>query len=91
MSSVFGRGGLIEKTNQRLNKHVHKQGYDEFYTIRNSIMGGTRYSNEELAEEYIRLFKNSLTIVLVMRLSLDPFSILLLEPEIDCRCPDLEE
>ena len=91
MGPIFGEEGWIERTNGRLNKHVHKQGYDEFYVIRNNPLSPWRYDDRALAEEFVGLFRDTLGIVAVMRLIIDPFPVLLMDPEIDSRCPELEE
>ena len=91
MELVFGDDGLIKRTNRDLNKHVHKQGYDEFYVMRNHPLDHVKYDDQKFIDEFIRLFKDTVMIVAVMRLLIDPFPILLLDPEINSRCPELEE
>ena len=80
MGSVFGDDGLINRTNRDLNKHVHKQGYDEFYVMRNHSLYHIEYDDQEFIDEFVKLFKDTVTIVAVMRLLIDPFPILLLDP-----------
>ena len=91
MESVFGKEGWIERTNGRLNKHVHKQGYDEFYIVRNNPLHPRENGDRALSEEFVGLFRDTLGVVAVMRLIIDPFPVLLMDPEIDSRCPELEE
>ena len=91
MDHVFGKDKLIEMTNNSLNKHVHKQGFDEFYVIRNNLLFSPRYDVGNLTNEFVRLFKDTVRITALMRLTIDPFPVLLLDPEINFRCPELEE
>lgn len=91
LESILGKNGLVEITNNDLNKHVHKQGFGEFITIRNNPFSSMKYDDNELVEDFTRLFKNTLKIVATMRLVIDPFPMLLLDPEINSRCPELDE
>ena len=64
-----------------LNKYVHKQGFQNFYIIRNHPI----HSNEP-QDSFINTFEENLkkciSVVAVMRLSIDPFPILLMDKEI---------
>lgn len=91
MNHVFGKDELIDKTNNDLNKHVHKQGYDEFYVVRNNLLFSSDYDVRDLINEFVRLFKDAVRITALMRLVIDPYPVLLLDPEINFRCPELEE
>lgn len=76
----------INNTCIKLNKFVHKTGFDNFYGIRNNY-------NENFHEKQLDEFENnlisSIRIVAIMRLVIDPFPLLLADGEIYYRSPNI--
>ncbi len=72
----------LSKHSKQLNKIVHKQGLKYFYLSRNHPMN----KKEELTNFYLSEFKTYIEIcigsVAIMRLAIDPYPILLMDPEI---------
>lgn len=71
---------LLSST-ERLNKTVHKQGYDSFYCIRNHPLHRMKHSQEEFINSFIQDLHNAIGVVSVMGLAIDPFPVLLADPE----------
>lgn len=65
---------------QRLNKHVHKQGFNQFYVSRNHPL-----NQQKPRDHFIAAFESDLKecigVVAVMRLAADPFPILLMDSD----------
>ena len=78
-----------QKLSEKLNKYVHKQGFQNYYVVREY------YFNNKPQDVFIQNFENNLKkcigVIAVMRLAIDPFPVLLLDDEILCRCPGLVE
>ena len=78
-----------QKLSEKLNKYVHKQGFQNYYVVRE------HYFNSKPQDRFIQNFENNLKkcigVIAVMRLAIDPFPVLLLDDEILCRCPGLLE
>lgn len=78
-----------QKLSEKLNKYVHKQGFQNYYVVRE------HYFNSKPQDRFIQNFENYLKkcigVIAVMRLAIDPFPVLLLDDEILCRCPGLVE
>lgn len=76
----------INNTCKKLNKIVHKVGFDNFYGIRK------RY-DEDFHKKQVVEFENnlisSIRIVAIMRLVIDPFPLLLADEEIYYRSPNI--
>ncbi len=91
MLDFFGNGknGFIFNTSNSLNEHIHKQGYSEFYVIRNHPIGEPKYDDGTLLKEYLTLFRKTVSIVAVMRLIMDPLPLILMDEEALYRYPDL--
>ena len=78
-----------QKLSEKLNKYVHKQGFQNYYVVREY------YFNSKPQDVFIQNFENYLKkcigVIAVMRLAVDPYPILLMDDEILCRCPGLVE
>lgn len=70
-----------------LNKYVHKQGIRHFYISRNHPMNGNR-SHDSFIRNFGYNLKQSIGVVAVMRLAIDPYPILLMDEEFLYRCFD---
>lgn len=68
---------------KKINKYVHKQGYKCFYTYLAFHMEQTK----TLTEEFEWFLNESITIVVVFRMILDPLPLLLLDDELCYRLP----
>lgn len=84
MPSFFKHAEEISKI---LNKYVHKQGMHNFYVSRNHPIFHVK-SQDIFIKNFNCLLKEVICIVAVMRLAIDPFPILLMDPEILYRCLD---
>ncbi|MGL6298404.1 MAG: hypothetical protein ACRC1M_04470 [Methanobacteriaceae archaeon] len=79
----------IQKINKKLNKFVHKQGIQHFYSANSlSYRRTEEYMNLRL-KEFEYFLKECICIVAIMRLALDPFPILLRDEEISFRVFDI--
>ena len=76
----------INDTCKKLNKFVHKTGFDNFYGIRNNY-------NDDFHKRQLKYFEDnlisSIRIVAIMRLVIDPFPLLLADEEIYYRSPNI--
>ena len=68
-----------------INKYVHKQGFEHFYVSRNHPMERNK-PQDGFVEQFEHYFKRTLGVVAVMRLAIDPFPILLMDPQVSKRC-----
>ena len=78
----------VNTLSQKLNKIVHKQGFQNFYLSRNHPINTLKYDKEEFKQEFIANLTKCIGVVAVMRLAIDPFPILLMDYEIYSRCFD---
>ena len=78
----------LERTKSRLNKHVHKQGFDKFYVSRNHITN-SRQPRDEFRNEFEEHLKTCIGAVAVFRLAIDPFPVMLHDEEVYYRTGDL--
>ena len=76
---------LISKLNKRANKYVHKQGHDSFYTKPYEVVSE---SARHVREDFTDYFKTTVKVCSIFRLAVDPFPILLNDPECEFRFPD---
>ncbi len=74
-----------KKLSQRLNKYVHKQGFQHFYVSRNHCINQNK-SQENFINNFEFYLKKCIGVVAVMRLAADPFPVLLMDNEILYRC-----
>ena len=76
----------INNTCNKLNKFVHKTGFDNFYGIRNKY-------DDDFHKRQLKDFEDnlisSIRIVAIMRLVIDPFPLLLADEEIYYRSPNI--
>jgi hypothetical protein len=68
----------IEETKQKLNKYVHKQGFDKFYVSRNNPLK----EQVSLVLDFEEFLAKSIGAVAVFRLAIDPFPLLLIDDAI---------
>jgi hypothetical protein len=84
MSNYFSKLKIVK---EKLNKYVHKQGFNTFYISRNSVL-----NNEEdivqLKNDFNKYIKICIGAIAVLRLAIDPFPILLMDKEIYSRTGD---
>ena len=76
---------LISKLNKRANKSIHKQGHDFFYTKPYEVVSE---SARHIREDFTDYFKTSVKVCSIFRLAVDPFPILLNDPECEFRFHD---
>ena len=76
---------LISKLNKRANKYIHKQGHDSFYTKPYEVVSD---SAKHIREDFTDYFKTTVKVCAIFRLAVDPFPILLSDPECEFRFPD---
>lgn len=78
----------LNLTKQKLNKYVHKQGFNTFYVTRNAA-SNKETNNNKLIQEFESHLKKCIGAIAVFRLSIDPFPILLNDENIYTRTGDL--
>ena len=76
---------LISKLNKRANKYIHKQGHESFYTKPYEMASE---SAKHIREDFDEYFKATVKVCAIFRLAVDPFPILLSDPECEYRFPD---
>ncbi len=78
----------IESVKNKVNKIVHKQGFDKFYTF---LFVDRRKDGvtEKLTNQYVECLEKIIAVIAVMRLIIDPFPILLADEEIYHRTGDI--
>lgn len=80
----------LELTKQKLNKYVHKQGFDKYYTYRNHPFNKNKENlNLRLLTDFESFVKQSIGAIAVFRLVIDPFPVLLADEDIYCRTGQL--
>lgn len=76
---------LISTLNKRANKYIHKQGHESFYTKPYEVVPE---SAKQIREDFTDYFTTTVKVCAVFRLAVDPFPILLNDPECEFRFPD---
>lgn len=76
---------LISKLNKRANKYIHKQGHESFYT---KPYEEVPESTKHIREDFTDYFTTAVKVCAIFRLAVDPFPILLSDPECEFRFPD---
>lgn len=76
---------LISKLNKRANKYIHKQGHESFYTKPYEVVPE---SAKHIREDFTDYFTTTVKVCAIIRLAVDPFPILLSDPECEYRFPD---
>lgn len=79
---------MLEITKKKLNKFVHKQGYQYFYVTRNHPLN-SKYNEKDYIKEFINYLKICIGAVAVFRLGIDPMPILLMDEDIYFRTEDM--
>lgn len=72
----------IEGIKKKLDKYVHKQGFDKFYVVRNNPFKTNNYSEEILSSDFELFLTKSISAIAVFRLAIDPLPILLIDEDI---------
>lgn len=78
----------IQDVKNKLNKYVHKQGFNTFYVSRNHPMNGNR-DNKVFLEDFNNYIRSCIGAIAVLRLAIDPFPVLLMDEDIYMRTDDL--
>ncbi len=89
MPSFFDR---IENVSNDLNKYVHKQGFDKLYLSSNhpiSLGANPEKIDKKRIEKFSYYLKECISIVAIMRLSIDPMPVLLLDDDIFDRTTEI--
>ena len=73
----------LEQAKKRMNKYIHKQGYDTFYNHK------SEEKVNELKADFISSIKMSISAIAVHRLVIDPLPILLMDEEIYQKSGDM--
>ena len=76
---------LISKLNKRANKYIHKQGHESFYTKPYEVVPE---SAKHIREDFTDYFTTTVKVCAIFRLAVDPFPLLLSDPECEYRFPD---
>ena len=76
---------LISKLNKRANKYIHKQSHESFYTKPYEVVPE---SAKHIREDFTDYFTTTVKVCAIFRLAVDPFPILLSNPECEFRFPD---
>lgn len=84
MPNFFSRAKYLSAA---LNKYVHKQGLRHFYISRNHYINQNK-SQDNFIKNFQYYLEQSIGVVAVMRLAIDPFPVLLMDDEILYRCFD---
>lgn len=79
----------LELTKKRLNKYVHKQGFDKYYVSRNNPFRKNNFDKEKLASDFEEMLKMAISTIAIFRLAVDPLPILLIDDIIANRIPDI--
>jgi len=85
MSGYFAE---LNVTKQKLNKYVHKQGFNTFYVSKNHPINQGK-DRVKFIQEYENYLKKCIGAIAVFRLTIDPFPVLLNDEEIYIRTGDL--
>ncbi len=75
----------INGLNAKANKFIHKQGYDSFYIVPHKMIAG---KVDRIGREFAEYFKAVVKVCAIFRLTVDPFPILIADPECLYRFPD---
>lgn len=84
MSDFFS---VINKTKRTLNKSVHKQGYEYFYVARNHPINGDKDYSIYI-KKFIEVLYICIGAVAILRLTIDPMPVLLMDDDIFYRTGD---
>ena len=80
-----GLEDLFPPLNSKANKYIHKQGFSSFYS---SPRAQGQERAKKIAEDFEAYFRRVLSVCAILRLTVDPFPILLEDPECAWRFPD---
>lgn len=82
MSDYFDE---LEQTKRKLNKYVHKQGFDTFYVSRTRKHFFNKTNQTDIIQEFEDFVEKCIGAITVFRLCIDPFPVLLMDEEIYTR------
>lgn len=71
----------IEEAKRKLNKYVHKQGFDKFYVSRSHPLNRNK-DQDKLNADFEKYLIKSMGAIAVFRLAIDPFPLLLADESI---------
>lgn len=71
----------VKLTKEKINKHVHKQGFDTFYVSRSHVFSKDT-DQEKTIEEFELCLNQCISALVIFRLCLDPLPVLLADNEI---------
>lgn len=80
-----GLEDLFSSLNSKANKYIHKQGFSSFYSLPRAQ---ERERAKKIAADFEAYFRRVLSVCAILRLTVDPFPILLEDPECAWRFPD---
>ncbi|MHA6530123.1 hypothetical protein [Paenibacillus sp. BAC0078] len=77
----------LQSVKERLNKIVHKLGFNTFYVSRNHALNQNK-DKTKFHNEFTQLTEKCIGAIAVLRLAIDPFPVLLMDEEIYTRTGD---
>jgi hypothetical protein len=78
---------VLNTVKHKLNKYVHKQGFNTFYVSKNHPLNQNK-SREGFITEYENYLKKCIGAIAVFRLAIDPFPVLLNDEEVYAKTGD---
>ncbi len=69
---------------KQANKYIHKQGFDTFYTCHWEMIDSNR---DKCTALFLKLIRQSIGMVLIMNIALDPLSLVLSDPDVEMHIP----
>ena len=79
----------VKRTKSFLNKQVHKQGFSTFYVSRRKSQFLSTFNENTLIQEFKKHLDICVGSLAVMRLAIDPFPVLLMDPDIYLKTGDI--
>lgn len=73
---------------EKINKYVHKQGTDKLYTVKKWYDHQNRLDDEYYFNKFEACLKFTITHIAIMRLSIDPFPIILMDEKLYLKTRD---
>ena len=78
----------LRKTEQKIDKYVHKQGFITFYTYHGHTINYSKNHTNKLKRDFEKYLKECIGAVAIYRLVIDPLPLLLTDEDIEMRTPD---
>jgi len=79
----------LRNTERLIDKYVHKQGANTFYTFQSPNVKYYQNHKKKLVDDFERFIKECIGAVAIYRLMIDPLPLLLTDEDIEMRTPDL--